>query len=178
MRRTTRTSWSGPTGTIWFINLTAQAAGETPLTYADYPGSPVPHAPQQAGLVVDAGPHARWALWGPLFWCAATAASIPKRSITSSPMPSATANCSKVAVGRGRVSPPAGGIFVLGGRGLVLFIVLMIYQQTVLYGALLKSAQARGVWSLITTFFTTLWILFDWGTSTAFVKFFAAAARG
>ena len=39
--------------------------------------------------------------------------------------------------------------------GLVLFIVLMIYQQAVLYGTLLKSAQARGVWSLVTTFFTT-----------------------
>jgi O-antigen/teichoic acid export membrane protein len=49
----------------------------------------------------------------------------------------------------------------------------MIYQQYILYGQLLDSAQARGAWSLVTTFFNTFWILFDWGTATAFIKFFA-----
>jgi O-antigen/teichoic acid export membrane protein len=68
---------------------------------------------------------------------------------------------------------PLAGFLFLVAVGLVMFIVLMIYQQAVLYGTLLKSAQARGAWSLVTTFFTTVWVLFDWGTGTAFVKFLA-----
>jgi O-antigen/teichoic acid export membrane protein len=152
--------------------LTTLAAGETPLSYADYPGSPVPHAPQKAGLLV---------VLGLMLSGTVGAFLVVRRHSRQHPedLDRIVADAQRYRklqqtpweeVGFHR---PLAGFLFLVAVGLVLFIVLMIYQQTVLYGVLLKSAQARGAWSLITTFFTTLWILFDWGTSTAFVKFFA-----
>jgi hypothetical protein len=153
-------------------NLTVQAAGEAPLSYADYPGSPVPHAEQQAGLVIVLG-----------LMLAGTVGAFVLVRRYSQRHPEALDHIVS-NVGRYRkveqtpweevgFHRPLAGFLFLVAVGLVMFIVLMIYQQTVLYGTLLKSAQARGVWSLVTTFFATVWVLFDWGTGTAFVKFFA-----
>jgi O-antigen/teichoic acid export membrane protein len=153
-------------------HLAARAAGETPHTYADYPGSPVPHEPQRVGLAVTLS-----------IMLAGTVGAFVLVRRYSRQHPEALDRIVADAqrYNKLRQSPweevgfhrPLAGFLFLVAVGLVLFIVLMVYQQTVLYGMLLKSAQARGVWSLITTFFTTLWVLFDWGTSTAFVKFFA-----
>ncbi len=153
-------------------HLTARAAGATPLSYADYPGSPIPHAPQRTGLTAALG-----------IMLAGTAGAFVWSRHYSRRHPEAldriVANAQRYTKLQG--SPweevgfhrPLAGFLFLVAVGLVMFIVLMIYQQAVLYGTLLKSAQARGVWSVITTFFNTFWLLFDWGTSTAFVKFFA-----
>jgi O-antigen/teichoic acid export membrane protein len=153
-------------------HLVARAAGKEPLGYAQYPGSPVPHAPQRLGLIIVVG-FMLIATTGSFMWVRRYSRQHPEaldhivdntrryRKLQTSPWEE---------VGFHR--PLAGFLFLIA-VGLVLFIVLMIYQQTVLFGTLLKSAQARGAWSLVTTFFNTFWILFDWGTATAFVKFFA-----
>jgi O-antigen/teichoic acid export membrane protein len=153
-------------------HLAASAAGRTPMPYADYPAAPVPHSGEKAGVVVLlavllAGTTAsfvlvrRYSLRHPeiLDHLVADASRFRR---------SEEAGWEDVGFHR----PLAGFLFLLA-IGLVLFIVLMIYQQVVLYGILLPSAQARGVWSLIVSFFNTFWVLFDWGTSTAFVKYFA-----
>lgn len=153
-------------------HLTARAAGETPLGYADYPGSPVPHAEQKTGLVAvlaimlagTVGAFVlvrRYSLRHPEALDHIVASYRRYRKLQQSPWEE---------VGFHR---PLAGFLFLVAVVLVLFIVLFIYQQAVLFGTLLKSAQARVVWSLITTFFATVWVLFDWGTGTAFVKFFA-----
>jgi O-antigen/teichoic acid export membrane protein len=153
-------------------HLTVRAAGGTPLSYADYPASPVPHAPQQIGLVAALG-----------VMLAGTGGAFVYIRRYSRQHPEALAHIVTDARRYGRLqrSPweevgfhrPLAGFLFLIAVGLVLFLVLMIYQQQVLYGTLLKSAQARGAWSLITNFFNTFWVLFDWGTAIAFVKFFA-----
>ncbi len=153
-------------------HLAVRAAGDTPLSYADYPGSPVPHAQEQTALAAALG-----------LMLAGTGSIFVGVRRYSRRHPEAldriVANTRRYdklqhspweEVGFHR---PLAGFLFLVAVGLALFIVLMIYQQYVLYGELLKSAQARGAWSVVTTFFTTLWIFFDWGTATALVKFFA-----
>ncbi|MFQ5593931.1 MAG: hypothetical protein ACE5HA_07250, partial [Anaerolineae bacterium] len=68
---------------------------------------------------------------------------------------------------------PLAGFLVLLAMGLVLFIPFMIYSTVILPRFLLPSAQALGAWSLVINFFNTFWILFDMGTSVAFIKFFS-----
>ncbi len=153
-------------------HLTATAAGRTPMPYADYPAAPVPHSGEKAGVVV---------LLAVLLAGTATAFVLVRRYSLRHPeiLDHLVADPSRFRRSEqagwedvGFHRPLAGFLFLLA-IGLVLFIVLMIYQQVVLYGILLPSAQARGVWSLIVNFFNTFWVLFDWGTSTAFVKYFA-----
>ncbi len=153
-------------------HLTTTAAGRTPMAYADYPAAPVPHSGEKAGVVV---------LLAVLLAGTATAFVLVRRYSLRHPeiLDHLVADPSRLRRSEeagwedvGFHRPLAGFLFLLA-IGLVLFIVLMIYQQVVLYGILLPSAQARGVWSLIVNFFNTFWVLFDWGTSTAFVKYFA-----
>jgi O-antigen/teichoic acid export membrane protein len=153
-------------------HLTVRAAGGTPLSFADYPGSPVPHAPQKMGLLAVLGIMLA-GTGGAFVWVRRHSRRHPEA------LDRIVANARRY--GKLQQSPweevgfhrPLAGFLFLVAVGLVLFIVIMIYQQYVLYGVLLDSAQARGAWSLVTTFFNTFWILFDWGTATAFVKFFA-----
>jgi hypothetical protein len=153
-------------------HLTVKAAGEEPLNYAAYPGSPVPHDQERAGLALVLG-----------IMLVGTVGAFVLARRYSQGHPEALDHI-VASVGRYRklqqtawdevgFHRPLAGFLFLVAVGLVMFIVLMIYQQAVLYGTLLKSAQARGAWSLVTTFFATVWVLFDWGTGTAFVKFLA-----
>jgi O-antigen/teichoic acid export membrane protein len=68
---------------------------------------------------------------------------------------------------------PLAGFFVALMMGLVLFVPLIIYQNLVLPVYILPSAQALGIWGRVVQFFNFLWLLFDLGTSAAFIKFFA-----
>lgn len=153
-------------------HLTAQAAGRTPVGYADYPGSPVPHAPERTGLVAALG-IMLIGTGGAFLWVRRYSRRHTEaldRIVANAQRYSRLQHSPWEEVGFHR---PLAGFLFLVAVGLVLFIVLMIYQQAVLYGTLLKSPQARGAWSLVTNFFNTFWLLFDWGTATAFVKFFA-----
>jgi O-antigen/teichoic acid export membrane protein len=153
-------------------SLAAQAAGADVRPFADYPASPVPHRNERIAIVT---------LLSLMFLGTAVAFALVRRYSLAHPeaLERIIADAARFRrreaaeweeVGFHR--PLAGFLFLLA-VGLVLFVVLMVYQQIVLYGILLPSAQARGIWSLIVSFFSTFWLLFDWGTSTAFVKFFA-----
>jgi O-antigen/teichoic acid export membrane protein len=153
-------------------HLALRAGGDTPLGYADYPGSPVPHAPQKAGFVLALGlmlAGTGSAFYGVRRYSQRHPEALD-RIVADTRRYGKQQQSAWEQVGFHR---PLAGFLFLVAVGLVLFIVVMIYQQAVLYGVLLKSAQARGVWSLITYFFNTFWLLFDWGTAIAFVKFFA-----
>ena len=153
-------------------HLVQSAAGRSVTPYSAYESAPVPHNREKAGVAI---------LLAVLLAITACAFVVVRRYSLRHPE-----ILNHLVADAGRFSrseqagwedvgfhrPLAGFLFLLA-IGLVLFIVLMIYQQVVLYGILLPSAQARGAWSLILTFFNTFWVLFDWGTSTAFVKYFA-----
>ena len=153
-------------------SLVVWAAGGEVRPFADYPASPVPHRAERVAIVMVVALLSlgtgvtfilvrRYSLAHPeaLARIVSDAARFYRHE---------TADWEEVGFHR----PLAGFLFLLA-VGLVLFVVLMVYQQVVLFGLLLPSAQARGIWSLIVSFFNTFWLLFDWGTGTAFIKFFS-----
>jgi O-antigen/teichoic acid export membrane protein len=153
-------------------HLVVRAANGTPLAYAEYPASPVPHAPQQASIVAALAVMLGGTGWA-FLWIRRYSHRHPElldHIVANAERYNRLQQTPWEEVGFHR---PLAGFLFLVAVGLVMFVVIMIYQQYILYGELLDSAQARGAWSLITTFFTTFWLLFDWGTGTAFVKFFA-----
>jgi O-antigen/teichoic acid export membrane protein len=154
-------------------NLTARAAGETPLAFGRYPASPVPHAAERgllvgllAAMLVTAGIVfafvRRYSLAHPeaLDVLVASKADFQARE--------AGTDWEEIGFHR----PVAGFLFAMM-MGILLFIPLIIYQNMVLPTFILPSAQAMGLWGRVTQMFGLAWTLFDVGTSVAFIKFFA-----
>jgi O-antigen/teichoic acid export membrane protein len=152
-------------------HLVARAAGQSPLSFAEYPGSPVPHAAE------------RNALWGILVLIMVTtfgAFFLVRRYSQNHPealnqivVDRATFEARTVTtewedVGFHRA---LGGFLVALSVGLVLFIPLIIYQNLILPVYILPSAQALGIWGRVVQFFSFAWLFFDMGTSVAFIKY-------
>ncbi len=154
-------------------HLVAAAAGESPLSFADFPNSPVPHAAERAAI---------FALLGLILATVAGAFLLVRRyslrhpeaidSLVSDRTRYATreAGTDWEEVGFHR---PLGGFLLALMVGLVLFVPLIIYQNLVLPVYVLPSAQALGIWGRVTQFFNVAWLFFDMGTSAAFIKFMA-----
>ncbi len=152
--------------------LLERASGHAPLHYADYPAAPVPHESARqviAGTVFV------------LFVGALLAFVVVRRYSLRHPeeLDNIVADLGRF---RSAEAPeweqvgfhrPLAGFLLLLALGLLMFIPLMIYQVVILPRYLLPSAQALGAWSWVVTFFQTFWILFDMGTSIAFVKYFS-----
>lgn len=154
-------------------NLTARAAGQTPLSFAAYAGSPVPHAAERTTLIAILlliGATAivffvivrRYSLRHP----EALDAMVADRENYET----REAHSDWEEIGFHR--PVAGFLFAMM-MGLLIFIPLIIYQNLILPTYILPSAQAMGLYGRVTQFFGAAWTLFDMGTSIAFVKFFS-----
>jgi O-antigen/teichoic acid export membrane protein len=152
-------------------HLATRAAGRSPLSFADYPGSPVPHATE------------RNALWGVLglilittfgafFWVRRYSLKHPEALdqivLNRTTFETRTADSKWEDVGFHRA---LGGFLVALSIGLVLFIPLIIYQNLILPVYILPSAQALGIWGRVVQFFSFAWLFFDMGTSVAFIKY-------
>jgi len=156
----------------YFIyHMVLRTAGQTPQSFADYPGSPVPHTVQRNVLVgimglilITAGLVyyfvRRYSMKHPeaLDKIVADRALFEKRE--------ASTEWEEVGFHR-----PLSGFLVALMLGLVLFIPLIIYQNLILPVYILPSAQALGIWGRVTQFFAVAWQLFDMGTSEAYIKF-------
>jgi O-antigen/teichoic acid export membrane protein len=152
-------------------HLATRAAGGTPLSFADYPGSPVPHTAERNAL---------WLVLGLLMVTTFGAFILVRRYSLRHPealdqivldrraFESHAAHTEWEEVGFHR---PLGGFLVALSIGLVLFIPLIIYQNVILPVYILPSAQALGIWGRVMQFFNFAWLFFDMGTSIAFVKF-------
>ncbi len=154
-------------------HLTARAAGRTPSSFADYAASPVPHEGERMALFVVLAAMLAAAVLA--FW-------LVRRYSRRHPelLDELVADRARYAVREAGTAwehigfhRPLGGFFVTLMMGLVLFIPLIIYQNLILPAYILPSAQALGIWGRVTQFFNLLWLLFDMGTSAAFVKFFS-----
>jgi len=152
-------------------HLVMRAAGKTPLGFADYPGSPVPHSA------------ARNVLWGILGLLMVTTFGIffavrrysrqhpellDQIVIDRAAFEKRESNTEWEDVGFHR---PLSGFLVALSVGLILFIPLIIYQNLILPVYILPSAQALGIWGRVTQFFNFAWLFFDMGTSVAFIKY-------
>jgi len=152
-------------------HLVEGAAGQTPLSFADYPASPVPHRNDQVVLVV---------LMALVLATAGLAFYLVRRYSLAHPEELDTividreefaakeAHTAWEDIGFHR---PLGGFFVMLFLGLLLFVPIIIYQNLLLPVFILPSAQAIGIWGRVTQFFGLVWTFFDMGTSVAFIKY-------
>jgi O-antigen/teichoic acid export membrane protein len=152
-------------------HLTVRAAGQTPLSFADYPGSPVPHAPDRNILL---------GIMGLILITTFAAFLIVRRYSLSHPE-----ELDKIVSDRAKFQiheesteweivgfhRPLSGFLVALSVGLITFIPLIIYQNLILPSYILPSAQALGIWGRVTQFFNLAWLFFDMGTSIAFIKY-------
>jgi O-antigen/teichoic acid export membrane protein len=153
-------------------HLVERAAGRTPENFAQYPGSPVPHAAERNIL---------WLIMGLLV--AVTFAVFVAVRRYSLRHPEAldfivrdrakreesvggAAAWEKVGFQR-----PLSGFLIGLALGLILFVPLILYQNLILPTYILPSAQALGIWGRVTQFFNLAWYFFDMGTSVAFIKY-------
>jgi O-antigen/teichoic acid export membrane protein len=152
-------------------NLAHQAGGQAPVSYADYPGSPVPHEKDQAILFV---------ILGVILVSSGAAFVLIRRYSLAHPelldrivtnreeYQTHEAGTDWEDIGFHR---PLAGFFMALFLGLLLFVPLIIYQNLILPVYILPSAQALGIWGRVTQFFGLAWTFFDMGTSVAFIKF-------
>jgi len=153
-------------------HLVTRAAGRTPEDFAQYPGSPVPHAAERNILwiilaILIAATFAvfaavrRYSLHHP-----EALDRITRREIQPGDTAGKTGAWEKVGFER-----PLSGFLIGLALGLILFVPLILYQNLILPTYILPSAQALGIWGRVTQFFNLAWYFFDMGTSVAFIKY-------
>ena len=152
-------------------SLVERAGRRSPLSFADFPASPVPHQQNRTGLLIFLAVELvvffgafiiirRWSLRHPE---ALDSIVADKSKFINN---EATTDWEKVGFHR-----PLSGLLVGMGIGIILFIPLIIYQNLILPQFILPSAQALGMWGRVTQFFGLTWALFDLGTSVAAMKY-------
>lgn len=152
-------------------HLTVRAAEQTPLSFADYPASPVPHAAERNVL---------WLVMSLMLITTTTAFILVRRYSLKHPeeLDNIVSNHARFETQEQNTEwenigfhRPLGGFLVALAIGLVLFIPLIIYQNLILPSYILPSAEALGIWGRVTQFFNLAWQFFDMGTSIAFIKY-------
>jgi O-antigen/teichoic acid export membrane protein len=151
--------------------LVEQSAGQTPISFADYHASPVPHATERnflfgflALIVVTS--------FGAFYFVRRYSLKHPEElnrivaDRSRFEIREQGTNWEQVGFHR-----PLSGFLVALSTGVLLFIPLIIYQNLILPSYILPSAQALGTWGRVTQFFNLAWFFFDMGTSIAFVKY-------
>ena len=152
-------------------HLVTRAAGQVPLSFADYPSSPVPHVGDRNILLILMG-LMMVTTFGAFFLVRRYSLKHPEEldkivsDRTNFEVREAKTEWEDVGFHR-----PLGGFLVALSIGLVFFIPLIIYQNLILPTYILPSAQALGIWGRVTQFFNLAWTFFDMGTSIAFIKF-------
>jgi O-antigen/teichoic acid export membrane protein len=154
-------------------HLAKRAAGQTPQTFGDYPASPVPHMKERNIIFI---------LLGVMITISATIFFFVRRYSRAHPEVLDSLVVDKNEFKNRQMKTdweelgfhrPLSGFLLAFVSQLVLMIPLITYQAVILPVYILPSAQALGIWGRVTQIFTVLWVLFDVGTSTAFVKFFS-----
>ena len=152
-------------------HLVERAAGATPMSFADYPASPVPHATDRNALFIFLGAELLF-FFGAFIFVRRYSLRHPEAldSLIANrnrfEVRDEAADWEKVGFHR-----PLSGLLVGMGLGILLFIPLIIYQNLILPQFILPSAQALGIWGRVTQFFMLTWAVFDLGTAAASMKY-------
>jgi O-antigen/teichoic acid export membrane protein len=152
-------------------HLAVRTAGTTPMSFADFPASPVPHSRDRNNVIIFLA--IELVLIFSVF-------IVVRRYSLAHPeaLDSIVADKNRFLDNEARTGwekvgfhRPLSGLLVGMGLGILLFIPLIIYQNLVLPQFILPSAQALGMWGRVVQFFGLTWVVFDMGTSVAAMKF-------
>ena len=144
--------------------LSRRAAGSSYASFADWPGSPVPHTFQRNLL---------WLVMGLMIVTSLAAFFLVRPDSLAHPeaLDQIVSDRTRFEVREGATEwedigfhRPLSGFLVALSLGLVLFIPLIIYQNLILPVYILPSAEALGIWGRVTQFFNLAWYFFDMGT--------------
>lgn len=151
--------------------LVSEAAGAQPVSFAEWPLSPVPHKSEQRAIAIVLALMVGTTV--ALFLAVRRYSLRHPEHLTRLVADPNRYRAREAATGWEDVGfhRPLAGFLVLLAMGLFLFIPFMIYQTVVVPRFLVPSAQVLGAWGLVFNFFNTFWILFDMGTSLAMVKY-------
>lgn len=155
---------------------TFQAAGAPYETFADWPASPTPHRARK-GL---------WITFLLIVWPLSLLAFLfARRAGRRQPAEAAREFLRALDCGSPVAQTEAsswtrvgferslGGYFVLMGALVVFIAPYVAIAQFVIPTYVQKFPEVEGMWNSVYEFFWWVWILFDMGTSLAFVKYFA-----
>jgi O-antigen/teichoic acid export membrane protein len=154
-------------------HLAQSAGGRLPMSFAEYPASPVPHKPEQVIMLIILAfilLAALLAFWLVRRYSLKHPEALDKLVDNATEFEQREAGTDWEVVGFHR---PLGGFFMALFLGLIMFVPIIIYQNLILPVYILPSAQALGIWGRIIQFFSLIWTFFDMGTSVAFIKFFS-----
>jgi O-antigen/teichoic acid export membrane protein len=154
-------------------NLVMRAGGQQPLSFGDYPASPVPHPNQRMVLYLF--------LAGVLMISAIIFYFVRRYSLAHPELLNTLVLNRKKFVAREAgtdwekigLHRPLGGFMFALMTGLFLFIPQVVYQEMILPQFILPSAQAMGIYGRVVAFFPIVWSFFDMGTSVAHMKYFS-----
>jgi len=153
--------------------LAVTAGGRDPASFAEYPGSPVPHGRERGLLLGILGMAA--ASFALLFLAVRRYSLAHPELLDALVRDPSSFRRREVSTGWEEIGfqrPLAGFLFAFT-YGIVLFVPAIVYRNLVLPAYILPSAQTLGIWGQVTQFFNLIWVFFDMGTSSAFIKFFA-----
>ncbi len=147
------------------------AAGQMPMTFAEYPASPVPHAEARNILFGLVGLMIATSLV--VFYLVRRYSMVHPEVLDQILSDRTRFIIREVATGWETVGfhRPLSGFLVALSTGVILFIPLIIYQNLILPTYILPSAQALGIWGRVIQFFNLAWFFFDMGTSISFIKY-------
>lgn len=154
-------------------HLTTRAANGFPQSFADYSGSPVPHARERLALYI---------FFALILILSSTVFYFVRRYSKDHPelLDRLVANRTEYNARQSQTEwdeigfhRPLGGFMLAFMLGLILFIPVIIYQNMILPVYILPSAQALGIWGRVTQLLNFIWLFLDMGTSAAFIKFFS-----
>ncbi|MGL4370380.1 MAG: lipopolysaccharide biosynthesis protein, partial [Spirochaetota bacterium] len=149
----------------------SSAAGQACVPFAEYRGSPVPHANQRRVITI---------LMLILISISMTVFFFVRRYSLRHPevLDNIVANRKEFETREEKTAweevgfhRPMGGFLIALLFGLILFVPFAVFNMIIMPQFVLPSAQAMGIWNRVLQFFMVFFLFFDWGTSTAFVKF-------
>ncbi|MEE8399076.1 MAG: hypothetical protein V3S89_08720 [Desulfobacterales bacterium] len=156
-----------------FYQLTSRAAGYEALSFGDYPSSPVPH-PRERNILFAVLAIILASSWTIFYFVRRYSMAHPEAldvMVTQQDdFEARQAGTDWEDVGFHR---PLGGFLVALVLALIMSVPMNIYGTMILRVYILPSAQAMGMYDRVTQFFSLIWVVFDVGTSVAFVKFFS-----
>lgn len=172
-----------PYGGYLLYWLSSEAAGRQAQRFADWPRSPVPGRRNLVLLLLLLG--AGWIVtWGLFARARAYSRAHPELAATffadeRAPSDASAAGGRRSAAAWSRVgfARPLAGFLTLTSLLLLLFVPYYWLTNLLIPNRVQPFPQAKGIWDFSWEALQVAWFLFDAGTFTAFVKYFAEYRR-